>query len=365
MRNKTKIFLCLLQAYGSLFGVTFETLTKSESLLILQKSSDVVRNRLELIELCKNVEDFQDYVAFLRGGYALAQEPECVPDSMLQALIASARAQIDSYIEDCLSHPEWNVDLVFILDGLSVLSMEISNKDVSPMLCERFEQWLELSIDMGRRILGDVWECFMRDWANVVRDTGKRFARETLLETDKNEILAIPGLQERLELFVNDYQRRGNVTEARCSLEADISRLAAEVEQLRVQVSEQASELERLKEAEAERKAKEEAERLERERLAEEKRIAKEAEARKVENAKQKMEVPQQNQEPVFEGIRGQDIINWINKVYANEPMKKARGKRGIVPGKMYLTSDGMTDIGQEAFRALRRNLSAEFKEMK
>lgn len=112
--------------------------------------------------------------------------------------------------------------------------------------------------------------------------------------------------------------------------------------------------------------AKAEAERLEKERLVEE-------QARKAEEAKQKMEaaqsqVPQQKQKPVPapipEGVLGKDIIDWVNKVHANTPAKKIRGKRGIVASKIYTTSTGMTDIAQDAFRALKRNLGDEFKDL-
>ena len=55
------------------------------------------------------------------------------------------------------------------------------------------------------------------------------------------------------------------------------------------------------------------------------------------------------------EGIRGQDIIDWVNKTHARTPAKRLKGKRNIDPNKVYKTSEGMTDIGCRAFEALMK----------
>lgn len=158
-------------------------------------------------------------------------------------------------------------------------------------------------------------------------------------------------------------QLKGEIEELKRQIAEEEAKEKAKQEEFERKQHE-AQEAEARAKAEAECKAKEEAERKQRE----------EAERKAREEAKQKMEVaqsqvPQQKQKPVPapipEGVLGKDIIDWVNKVHANTPMKKGRGKRGIDPKKRYLTSDGMTDIAQDAFRALKRNLGDEFNAMK
>ena len=78
----------------------------------------MIKNRLELIELCKNVENLSGYISFLQGDYAKTDAMVSVPDTMEYTLVQSARSQIDPYLRERFDNPELDTDLVLILDGL-------------------------------------------------------------------------------------------------------------------------------------------------------------------------------------------------------------------------------------------------------
>ena len=265
MKNINTILLCLTQASVVLYGATFEELPKSQQLAICQKSGNVVKNRLELIELCCGIEDLSEYVAFLRGGYAVDSEAISTPGSMGGELLRSARGQIERYMRARFTHPEWDTDLVLILDGLSALALEASRRDAPLTVRGQFDRWLRVVIEAGGRIIEKPeWERFIRKWANIVIPEGMiifesmEFLRENLLQS--NRVLAIPGLPERIETFARACPAA--LEEERAAQEkrqrAEKVRIAVEKAEAEKKVKDdRAKEAEKLRLAEEARKAEE------------------------------------------------------------------------------------------------------------